>query len=84
MPEQDGESSGTARKIAPAQPSIACDIHSFGATAARAFEALTAVEPLPVAATIEPAEPVSRSRAGAQTPGMVKRIADRAEATANK
>jgi hypothetical protein len=66
------------------QPRSACDIHSFGATAARAFEALTAVEPEPPAPVAQPAPAAPRQRAGALTPEMVKRMADRAEAASKR
>ena len=59
-----------------------CDVHSFGATAARAFASLTAVEPEP--AQVVKAEP-TLPPVPVQTPrGLsaeaIRRIADRAEA----
>jgi hypothetical protein len=66
------------------QPQIACDIHSFGATAARAFEALTAIEPESSAPAVSPSATVAHQRARPLTPEMVKRIADRAEAASKR
>ena len=66
------------------QARTACDIHSFGATAARAFEALTAVDPEPPVPVAQSAPSAPPQRAGALTPEMVKRIADRAEAASKR
>lgn len=90
--ERDGKADeagkDAARDAALYDPDSVFHDHAAQTTAGRALEALTAVKPEPVAP--EPAEGQKlygrgeRRRAGALTPEMIKRIADRAEQAAAK